>query len=147
MSSLTWPLQKNGSSREPVQTVQYLLRAHGYSVAIDGLFGASTEAAVRAFQSSAGLGADGAVGDQTWPALVIVIREGDRSEKGDAVRAVQDQANARIGDPANFLPVDGVFGRRTDAWVRDFQRNAGITADGIVGPVTWNHLVKDEPNI
>ncbi len=145
--SLTWPLQKSGSSREPVQTVQYLLRAHGYSVVIDGIFGPSTEAAARAFQSSAGLVADGAVGDQTWPALIIVVREGDRSEKGDAVRAVQDQANVRTNDPADFLPVDGVFGRRTDAWVRGFQQHTGINVDGIVGPVTWNHLVKDEPSI
>ncbi|AEH08214.1 MULTISPECIES: peptidoglycan-binding domain-containing protein [Protofrankia] len=143
--SATWPLQKNGSSGEPVQTIQYLLRAHGYSVTVDGVFGPATEAAVRAFQSSAGIVVDGAVGDQSWPALIITVRDGDRSEKGDAVRAVQDQANARISDPGNFLPVDGVFGRRTDAWVRGFQQHAGITVDGIVGPTTWNRLVKDEP--
>ncbi len=147
--ALTWPLQKSGSSNEPVQTVQYLLRAHGYTVGIDGFFGPRTEAAVRAFQSAQSaqsLTVDGTVGDQTWPALIITVRHGDRSEKGDAVRAVQDQANFRTGDAAHPFPVDGIFGSRTDNWVRAFQQGVGITVDGIVGPVTWNHLVKEKPN-
>jgi peptidoglycan hydrolase-like protein with peptidoglycan-binding domain len=138
--ALTWPIQKSGNAGETVRTVQYLLRVHGYTVAIDGSFGPRTEAAVRAFQSAQGLAADGTVGDQTWPALIIAVRDGDRSEKGDAVRAVQHQANTRIGDPAHPFPVDGVFGPLTDTWVRGFQQSAGITDDGVVGPVTWNRL-------
>ncbi|WP_239309365.1 MULTISPECIES: peptidoglycan-binding protein [unclassified Frankia] len=145
--ALTWPMQKNGKIGEAVRTVQYLLRAHGYTVAIDGNFGPRTETAVREFQSLRGLTTDGAVGDQTWPSLIITVREGDRSEKGDAVRAVQDQANFRTGDPAHPFPVDGIFGPLTDAWVRGFQRSVGSDVDGIVGAVTWNHLVKEELNI
>jgi peptidoglycan hydrolase-like protein with peptidoglycan-binding domain len=142
--ALTWPLLKKNSRNEPVQSVQYLLRAHGRTVTVDGIFGPNTEAAVRAFQSSTGLAADGIVGDRTWTALVITVRKGNT---GDAVRAVQDQANSRTGDPGHPFPVDGVFGPRTDEWVRGFQRGVGIGVDGIVGPVTWNHLVKGELNI
>ncbi|MGP2435969.1 peptidoglycan-binding domain-containing protein [Streptomyces sp. JW3] len=36
--------------------------------------------------------------------------------------------------------VDGQFGNNTRAGVVDFQRTCGISADGIVGPVTWNRL-------
>jgi len=36
--------------------------------------------------------------------------------------------------------VDGIFGDNTEAGVLDFQRNAGITADGVVGPVTVREL-------
>ncbi|MTE21441.1 serine/threonine protein kinase [Streptomyces sp. TRM43335] len=36
--------------------------------------------------------------------------------------------------------VDGIFGSATRAAVVDFQRTCRISADGIVGPVTWNRL-------
>ena len=37
---------------------------------------------------------------------------------------------------------DGIFGPRTEATVRAFQRIFGLTADGIVGPATWNAVVR-----
>jgi peptidoglycan hydrolase-like protein with peptidoglycan-binding domain len=56
---------------------------------------------------------------------------------GDDVRAVQ----AALVRGASTLKVDGVFGRATDAAVRGFQRNAGLShVDGIVGPETWETL-------
>ncbi|HAX79080.1 MAG TPA: peptidoglycan-binding protein [Cyanobacteria bacterium UBA11372] len=36
--------------------------------------------------------------------------------------------------------VDGVYGESTAIAVTQFQRAAGITADGIVGPATWQRL-------
>ncbi|MFD7666963.1 peptidoglycan-binding protein [Streptomyces sp. NPDC059788] len=33
--------------------------------------------------------------------------------------------------------IDGVFGTRTENAVRNFQRAAGLSVDGIVGPNTW----------
>ena len=38
--------------------------------------------------------------------------------------------------------VDGVFGSRTAATVRAFQKIFGLTADGIVGPATWYEVVR-----
>ena len=66
---LTWPLEKQGSTGEDVKTVQYLVTAQGHPTGVDGDFGPATKAAVQAFQSSRGLGADGIVGPQTWRAL------------------------------------------------------------------------------
>jgi len=129
-----WPIQRVGSRGENVRTVQYLLRHHGFSIGVDRIFGAQTQEAVRGFQRNRGLGVDGIVGNQTWPALIVLVRAGSR---GDAVRAVQRQLNARTSS----LAVDGVFGPQTALAVRGFQQANGLLVDGIVGPDTWYALV------
>jgi peptidoglycan hydrolase-like protein with peptidoglycan-binding domain len=40
------------------------------------------------------------------------------------------------------LEVDGIFGPRTEAAVRDFQRNENLSVDGIVGRQTWTALLQ-----
>lgn len=134
---LTWPLEQEGSTGEDVKTVQYLVTAHGHPTGVDGDFGPNTKAAVEAFQSSRGLAADGIVGPQTWPQLIIEVQQGSN---GDAVRAVQSQIHSR-GDGANEITVDGDFGPATNDAVRAFQMLLGLSVDGIVGPQTWNYLV------
>ena len=135
---LPFPLIRRGDQAHPVPSLQYLLRANGRSVTVDGIFGPNTEAAVRAFQQSKGLAVDGIVGPNTWSALIIQVKRGSQ---GDAVRAVQEEFRFRAGDPSHALQVDGIFGPKTDAAVRGFQQALGITVDGIVGPVTWRALV------
>jgi peptidoglycan hydrolase-like protein with peptidoglycan-binding domain len=36
--------------------------------------------------------------------------------------------------------IDGSFGPQTEAAVKEFQQSAGLTVDGIVGPLTWGAL-------
>ena len=119
---------------QAVAGIQYLLRARGHAVAVDGDFGPATAAAVTAFQSGAGLTADGIVGPQTWPALVVSTQAGS---SGDAVRAVQQFGLLRMpGDTP--LVVDGSFGPVTTERVRFFQESWGLTIDGAAGPETWS---------
>ena len=61
---------RSGSTGQAVRGVQDALRARGYAVAVDGIFGSGTASAVRTFQSARGLSADGIVGPNTWRALV-----------------------------------------------------------------------------
>jgi peptidoglycan hydrolase-like protein with peptidoglycan-binding domain len=138
-------LVRRGDQEHPIRTLQYLLRARGHTVVVDGVFGPDTEAAVRAFQQEKHLAVDGVVGPLTWAALVVTVRQGSQ---GDAVRGVQEEFQFRnlSGDPSKGLAVDGVFGPATDAAVRGFQQALhadipSVTVDGIVGPVTWQALV------
>jgi hypothetical protein len=43
------------------------------------------------------------------------------------------------------LVVDGVFGAQLEATVKDFQQGAGLTVDGVVGPLTWAALPDGGP--
>ena len=135
-----WPLLKRDSQGHPIPALQDLLRARGHMVLADGIFGQTTESAVKSFQAAERLSVDGIVGPQTWGALIIDVSEG---AIGDAVRAIQEEFQFRnlSGDPGKGLQVDGIFGPKTDAAVRGFQQALGIPADGIIGPLTWRALV------
>ncbi|MBW4568114.1 MAG: peptidoglycan-binding protein [Tolypothrix carrinoi HA7290-LM1] len=58
-----------GSSGVSVKVLQRLLLSNGYAVRVDGVFGALTESAVKAFQNRRNLGVDGVVGSRTWREL------------------------------------------------------------------------------
>jgi len=133
--SIYWPTLRSGSQGEDVYTLQYLLTARGYSLAIDGSFGPETYSNVIAFQTARGLSIDGVVGPQTWGALVITLQEGS---SGHAVTALQRQLKNTFG---YLLSVDGDFGPETLSKVEAFQSKAGIDVDGIVGPITWCYLL------
>lgn len=64
---------------------------------------------------------------------------------GPNVVVVQTSLN-RISQNYPAIPkipaVDGIYGSRTEASVRAFQRIFGLTPDGIVGPATWYELVR-----
>jgi hypothetical protein len=63
-------LLKKGSRGSQVVELQELLNAQGFDTGIpDGIFGSGTERAVKDFQASKRLTADGVVGNMTWEAL------------------------------------------------------------------------------
>lgn len=65
----TEPEIRAGSTGQAVKDLQNALTGWGDSLAIDGIFGPLTEAAVKAFQTSQGIAVDGIVGPITWGKL------------------------------------------------------------------------------
>ncbi len=63
------PILGFGNRGDAVRVLQRVLRFNGYTVQVDGIFGALTESAVKAFQNRRNLVSDGIVGQQTWREL------------------------------------------------------------------------------
>ena len=148
------PTLQIGDSGHAVRELQTLLSFWGYlsHSQIDSVFGPQTQNAVMAFQRDQGLAVDGIVGPSTWDALLDedviitppppppsinrpILRIGAR---GDAVRELQTLLTSwgyRLGS------IDGIFGPQTQNAVLAFQRDHGLSADGIVGPITWGALL------
>lgn len=62
---------RNGSRSTQVKVLQWLLNEKGFDCGTaDGIFGANTLAAVKAFQKANGLTVDGIVGKNTWAKLL-----------------------------------------------------------------------------
>ena len=149
--SYKWPTYRQvySAKRVPeVKVIQYLLRNQGFFKGQpDGIFGTNTARSVQAFQRAKGLKADGVVGAQTWRHLLLRLKRGD---KGDAVRALQTtlrQITDHVAEPVMpDLPVDGIFGFKTEEAVRTAQEHLNwpekrVAVDGIAGPQLWSFLV------
>jgi peptidoglycan hydrolase-like protein with peptidoglycan-binding domain len=118
-----------------VKAIQGFLRHHGDGPVVDGVYGASTEGAVKAFQSAQGLTVSGRVDEKTWVKLIVRLETGST---GEAVRALQRQLNEKRG---SGLKVDGVYGTATRRAVRGFQKHMRLIQNGIAGPLTWRYLI------
>lgn len=77
-------LYKKGSTGATVTEIQTRLKAWGYYTgAVDGTYGSATEKAVKYFQQSNGLTADGQAGSETLAALGLPAGGGSASGGGD----------------------------------------------------------------
>jgi hypothetical protein len=132
-----WPTYEAGDTGPEIFAIQHLLKARGYVLNADGIFGPITEARVEDFQTDKNLSEDGIVGPETWGALIIQTNQGDT---GQEVRAVQKLLKDKFGYNIN---VDGIFGPDTANAVKDFQSDNGLAVDGIVGPNTWKELISN----
>ncbi len=145
---------RRGNRGDCVTRLQQAVKAAGFTPgSIDGIFGPLTEAAIKKFQTSKGLTADGVVGPETWKAFTgDEVAAADKAEvaatgcaatllrygsRGNCVKSLQTKLNAA---GHNAGAVDGIFGSKTKAAVKSFQAANGLVVDGIVGPKTWAKL-------
>lgn len=167
-----FPLRQGSSGNDVLSIQRRLNRISANYPAIpkiyptNGLFGESTEEAVRAFQRIFNLSEDGIVGDATWYRIQYIYNsvkrlselysEGLRYEdiaapfpsalasgsEGEGVRILQYYLNF-VSEFIGTVPSvaeDGAFGEETERAVRAFQETYGLSVDGIVGEETWNVL-------
>jgi peptidoglycan hydrolase-like protein with peptidoglycan-binding domain len=133
------PVLKQGSTGAEVRDLQQALKALGFDPGpVDGIFGARTQGAVKAFQQAREIAVDGVVGRVTW----INIDEADQTEpvlrlgsSGLPVRRLQSRMTAVGFDTGG---VDGRFNQKTELAVKDLQQRAHLAVDGVVGPKTWS---------
>lgn len=155
------PTLRPGSRGPEVIALQEALRAAGFDLKVDGVYGRVTSGAVSQYQRAKGLKQDGIAGPLTLGSLTggtaaspttppspsptppgtdspqttaySTLRVGMRSS---AVRALQE---ALIASGLQ-LKADGVYGRATSQAVRAWQAKAGLKADGVAGPQTLSRL-------
>nr|WP_120191318.1 peptidoglycan-binding protein [Sinobaca qinghaiensis] len=151
---------RQGMRHSDVSELQRWLSSKGFQAgAADGIFGAQTGNALKSYQRSAGLGADGIAGPQTFSKMKVsasgssssnvtkapaasagsstlyrVLRQGSR---GNDVKTLQQSLNSK---GFNSGTADGVFGARTTSAVRSFQSAAKLSVDGVAGARTFNAL-------
>lgn len=152
-----------------VRQFQYYLNVLGENlavippVAIDGVFGAATENAVRAFQEAYGLPVTGIVDEATWVDLYNVYRGILNSSaqyvngvpvalfpgylllfgmQGDEVRLLQEYLSTLSEVYTEIPPVEesGIFGSATRSAVQAVQSLFGLPVTGIVDALTWDAI-------
>ncbi len=156
-----------GDTGNDVQVIKYYLNviAAYYNtiprIQVDQTFDAATEQAVRAFQQTFGLTADGIVGRDTWQKMDevyesilastnlidggVVLYPGRVLQpgfQGEDVATIQEYlAYIAMTYPAIPVPtVTGVYGLETEQAVRAFQRQFGLEESGVVGSSTWDAI-------
>lgn len=135
-------------------------------VSVDGIFGESTENAVKTLQRIFNLTPDGVVGLATWYKIVYLYvgirRLAELNSRGQQLLGLSfEYPNAiSIGDEGDavtiaqfllsvisefyytvpFVNIDGVFGVATQNAVKEFQRTVGLPVTGVITQGVWNAL-------
>ena len=135
-------------------------------VSVDGIFGESTENAVKTLQSIFNLTPDGVVGLATWYRIVYLYvgirRLAELNSRGQQLLGLSfEYPNAiSIGDEGDavtiaqyllsvisefyytvpFVTIDGVFGQATQNAVKEFQGTVGLPVTGVITQGVWNAL-------
>ena len=145
-SSSATRLEK-GSTGSAVKDLQTKLKKLGYYDAyVDGDYGDTTVAAVKAFQKKYNLTADGIAGKETLKKLDSVYKNADSDKDDDSLR--MGDSGSAVKDLQTKLKklgyydgtVDSTFGSGTYAAVKAFQKKYNLTADGVAGSETLKKL-------
>lgn len=134
-----------GEKSEVVLACQERLRELGYMTSEpDGTYGNDTTIAVRRFQSRNDLVVDGYLGPSTRIALESAdavpngLSLGDEDETVKKVQELLVKYGYLVAGNAT-----GYYGEITENAVKSFQRQNGLTADGMVGVQTMTKLTGD----
>ena len=149
---------QSGDSGSKVTQLQNALKLLGfYTGGVDGKFGSGTRAAVIQFQRANGLTADGLAGTKTQQLLYSQVNSGISGDNSSSSSSSSSSSASgftrtlrkgytgtdvisvqqKLKDLGFYTgSVDGVYGTGSMAAVKAFQRQNGLTADGLVGSRT-----------
>ena len=152
---------------DPVKAIQTALNAHGYNLAVDGIDGPLTDAAIRQYQIEhglavirqyqiePGLAVGGLVDAQTWaslngnadvpPAYPLPngYYFGPESGPVNSISGHYSYSSdlkewqTRMVTRGWTITADGLYGPQTASVTRTFQQQKGLTVDSLIGPQTW----------
>ena len=140
---------RKGATGSAVKDLQTKLKKLGfYNASIDGDYGDTTVAAVKAFQKKYNLTADGVAGSETLKKLDSAYKNADsntstdddslrKGATGTAVKTLQTNLK-KLGFYTAY--VDGSFGSTTESAVKAFQKKYGLSADGVAGSATLKKI-------
>ena len=140
---------RKGATGSSVKNLQTKLKKLGfYNAYVDGSYGDTTVAAVKAFQKKYNLTADGVAGSETLKKLDSAYKNADsntstdddslrKGATGTAVKTLQTNLK-KLGFYTAY--VDGSFGSTTESAVKAFQKKYGLTADGVAGSATLKKI-------
>ena len=140
---------RKGATGSAVKDLQTKLKKLSfYNASIDGDYGDTTVAAVKAFQKKYNLTADGVAGSETLKKLDTAYKNADsntstdddslrKGATGTAVKTLQTNLK-KLGFYTAY--VDGSFGATTESAVKAFQKKYGLTADGVAGSATLKKI-------
>ncbi|ERN51812.1 peptidoglycan-binding protein [Alkalihalophilus marmarensis] len=155
------PTLRVNDQGDAVSSLQQKLKDLGYyTSSITGTFGPQTDLAVKDFQRAHNLVVDGIVGANTYRALESARPKSSNSAPPAAAPSSPPQqtssssvlrvgtTSAAVTNMQSQLRTIGIFGQAptgyfgtvTEQAVRAFQRQQGLTVDGIAGPATLGKL-------
>ena len=141
-TSVSTSTLRKGSRGDEVKTLQQNLNAvMNAGLTTDGVFGTNTYNALKSFQMSHGLAADGIYGpasrakmgealNKRIPGLASASPNLRKGSRGEQVRLLQQDLNYVMG---THIDDDGIFGANTYNVLKSFQSRYGLTDDGIYG--------------
>jgi len=139
---------KIGDRSDAVAVIANTLTRIGIHSNPTDLFDEGLAQAIKAFQQERGLTATGLINEITQRCLDearwklgdrILALQSDSLMRGDDVSNLQDRL---IQMGFNCGKVDGIYGSRTEASVKEFQKSVGVVVDGKCGPVTLISLMR-----
>lgn len=146
-SSSSGSTLKLGSTGTSVRNLQQNLTTLGYYWAeVTGHYGEKTEAAVKNFQDKNGLTVDGKAGKKTIAAIEEAVER-----KGGTVASSTTGTTLRLNSQGTavsnlqtdlkqlgyyYASITGNFGEKTEAAVKSFQEDHGLSVDGVAGRKT-----------